>query len=136
MNIFGGLFGGFAEQIPNLHLIGSVSLIAFLCALITVPCLLQCTQKRIQDAMNRAFFIKKEGGDGRCNCGRVTKELNSLLDSPHHGEALGVCSVRQRTDGAKGQTGGALGCTVSPVTTEKPFTLYQCSWEKVGPTNC
>ena len=126
MNIFGGFFGGFAECIQNLHLIGSVCLIAFLCALITVPCLLQCTQKRIQDATNRAFFIKKEGGDGRCNCGGVAKELNRLLDSPHHCEALGVCSVRQRTDGAKGQTGGALGCTVSPVTTEKPFILYHC----------
>ena len=60
MNIFGGLFGGFAEQIPNLHLIGSVSLIAFLCTLITVPCLLQCTQKSIQDATNRAFLLRKK----------------------------------------------------------------------------
>ena len=100
MVIFGDLFGGFAECIQNLHLIRSVSLIAFLCALITVPCLLQCTQKRIQDATNRAFFIKKEGGDGRCNCGGVAKELNRLLDSPHHCEALGVCSVGQWTDGA------------------------------------
>ena len=101
MNIFGGLFGSFSEQILNLHLIGSVSLIAFLCALITVPCLLQCTQKSIQDATNRAFFIKKEGGDGRCNCGGVAKELNRLLDSPHHCEALGVCNLGQRTDSVK-----------------------------------
>ena len=46
------------------------------------------------------IFTKKERGDGRCNCGGVTKKLNRLLGSPHHCEALGVCSVRQRTDGA------------------------------------
>ena len=36
---------------------------AFLCVLVFIPCLLQCVQEMIQDALNHAFFIRKEGGD-------------------------------------------------------------------------
>lgn len=43
--------------------IGLVCLIAFLCDLICVPCLLQCVQRMIQDALKHTFLICKEGGD-------------------------------------------------------------------------
>lgn len=58
-DVFGGLFGGLGVWIQNLLKEGLVCPIAFLCILICVPCLLQCIQKMIQDALNRAFFINK-----------------------------------------------------------------------------
>jgi len=62
-NIFGVLFRGLSGWIKNLLKTRLVCLIAFLCVLICVPCLLQCIQKMIQNAMNRTFFINKEGED-------------------------------------------------------------------------